>query len=226
MTRLDLLNQFGYGDANNVEQYKQIVKYRSYYDMQPRTIKGLAEFRSEPENNTHIINTLEKLGEELHDYVTKAKISNQTDFDTWHEKTCKWFVKEFNKSKKLIGYGKAQKIVNVSFKYILALQGADKYWKNGKFKYCHMTLDRYTFNEGFYKKEIDDKNKAKKLSTMSWSKLEYQDYINIQKNVRNFLSNVNKYGPYLKVNGEKSLSPFEAEFYIFEHYKNKINLKS
>ncbi len=60
----------------------------------------------------------------------------QSSFDKWHHDTCT-IVLEALKNKYNVEYGKAQKIVNMTFKYLYCvLDAADE-----KFKYCHIPLD-------------------------------------------------------------------------------------
>ena len=211
-----LISIFGYGFVDDLEQYKFIVKVRAYTDMQPRTIRGLGEFRKDSDNNDKLSEIFDNLAESLHSFVVSEPAKSETEFNKWHKTLCEKFVGDFNritdkKNVEKIKFGKAQKIINVSLKYIYCLKGADQY--ADKFKHCHMILDRYTYSEGFYKKEVMPYCNISAQLT-SWSKLTYDEYNNIQKNISDFLKESNQY----KNSHGKSLTPFEAEFYIFNKY--------
>lgn len=224
----DLVSNFGYGFIDDEEQYKIIVKGRAYFDMQPRTIDGLEEFRKEDYNNKKLNDIFDGLAYSLYSFITSEDEMDVEEFDKWHKKLCENFCEEFNKltegAVKPISFGKAQKLVNVSLKYIYCLKGAEKYVS--KFRHCHMILDRYTYSEGFYVKKVipwlndncDCKsNGIKKSALTSWSNLEYEEYDAIQNNIRKFLAGTSKY---VDASGNK-LTPFQAEFYIFNEYSNK-----
>lgn len=220
----DLISSFGYGFVDDIEQYKHIVKVWAYTDMQPRTIGGLSNYRRDPANNTLLDNLFNKLAEALFNFVVVDPVKTESEFDEWHKNQCNEFVRGFNaitKNKEVdpIAYGKAQKIINVSFKYIYCLKDADKYLD--KFTHCHMVLDRYTYSEGFYKNEVipwcnsvSGSKGHRSTGFTSWSYLEYYEYITIQNNIRQFL---NATVEYVDTAGAK-LSPLQAEFYIFNKY--------
>ena len=131
--------------------------------MQPRTIRGLKEFREEKDsdNNKKLDSLFDEIAEKLYYYVfdkTEKPIKRQEDFDNWHKTICEDFVKKFNdltgNSVDTIYFGKGQKLINCSLKYIYCLKGAGEEKYKEKFEYCHMILDRYTYSEGFYNKEV------------------------------------------------------------------------
>ena len=211
-----LVSSFGYGFVDDFEQYRHIVKVWAYTDMQPRTIDGLGIFRKDPQNNQKLNKLFDELAEALYAFIINEPVKDEKSFDCWHKKQCENFYTKFNKittgDVRSIGFGKAQKIINVSFKYIYCLKGADRY--ADKFEHCHMILDRYTYSEGFYKQEVIPYIKLRKTSLTSWSNLSYDEYIIIQSNIRNFLK---KSTVYVNAFGAP-LTPFQAEFYIFSKY--------
>lgn len=135
-------------------------------------------------------------------------VLSREGFDEWHKAVCTEFLTLFNEDNKKryqpVAYGKAQKAVNMVFKYLYCYDGAEKYINEGYFAHCHMALDNLTLN--WYKKEV-----AYPPTDCAWSDLKYGAYIEIQTNIRNYL--------------EGSSSPLpsnalEAEFYVWqrEHY--------
>ena len=210
LDRVDLLNTIGRGSIDSKESYIRICCGQAYSDMQPRTISGLSKFKKK--NPGAIESVVADLAMEIYDYM-HSPLRNKNDFDKWHHNKCLFFINEFNNitnNKVKIEYGKAQKIINVAFKYIYSLDGADN--KLDYFEYCHMVLDRYTYSEGFYKKEIAQR--GGKLD--SWSNLDYKTYIKIQDNIRNYL--VSSQNTVYRDSNNNPLTAFEAEFYIFAEY--------
>lgn len=143
------------------------------------------------------------------------KEKNEKEFDDWHEKICEDFLKRFRlKDNK---YGKAQKVINMTFKYIYCLEGAKE--REDYFRFCHMPLDSITL-EWFYRlKEkgvkitIDNKEEKICRKYPSWSNLrktssgEKKDreygYVDIQNVIRKYLEN------------NTELTPLKVEFIIW-----------
>ena len=221
----NLVSHFGYGFVCDLEQYKFIVKIRAYTDMQPRTIHGLGDFRKTPKNNDKLNDLFNKIASALYSYVMDKRDKSQREFDDWHREMCEDFVKEFNdltgESVANIEFGKGQKLINCSLKYIYCLKGADEEQYKKKFEHCHMILDRYTYSEGFYKDKVIDwynksnpKDKKKKTGLTAWSNLKSDEYDKIQQSIRDYLkSDDNK--DYRDSKGTP-LTPFQAEFYVFD----------
>lgn len=91
--------------------------------------------------------------------------------------------------------GRAQKIVNMTFKYLYCVEGMRNKYK-AHFKYCHMPLDSYTMAW------IDDKDILPDSST-KWSALNYEDYYKFQNNAKE------------KIKELEGLTLLEAEFIIW-----------
>ena len=219
-----LVARFGYGFVDEREQYEFIVKIRAYTDMQPRTIGGLGKFREDSKNNKNLDSLFNEVAEKLYSFVVDDPARNEDEFDDWHKEICEWFVSEFNRITEgfpvdKIAFGKGQKLINCSLKYIYCLKGADEYKE--KFEHCHMILDRYTYSEGFYKREVipwyNNLNKSNQLrltGLTSWSNLKYDEYSKIQQNISNFLKVTTEY---VDSNGTP-LTPFQTEFFVFDKY--------
>lgn len=90
---------------------------------------------------------------------------DETSFDRWHHETCTLFLDTIRDLEiyESIAYGKAQKIVNMMFKHLYCLDGAEKYEEH--FRHCHLTLDNFTL-EWF-------KRNTGKARIDSWSNLTY-----------------------------------------------------
>jgi hypothetical protein len=141
---------------------------------------------------------------------------DQPAFDIWHHDMCELFLDYFENDFVDLQYGKAQKIVNMTFKNIYCLQGADQ---NEKFfTHCHMPLDSFTL-EWFYrvgqasKAKINGSKVARKYP--SWSKLKYSGgynnnnrtylYMDIQEFIRGHVAQKHS----------NNCTPLQAEFLIW-----------
>ena len=168
--------------------------------MQPRTFKKLRDDAKIDAMAKKFI--LIDLANQFVDYFKALALATQAKFDKWHEETCEWFIREFNtrvmspSGYKDIEYGKAQKIVNIAFKYLYLF--CDIVPGNpGHFTFCHFAIDSITL--AWYKKHIDSN-----CSVGNWSDMTYGEYIEIQEKIRKHIS---KHIP--------DKTPFEAEFEIW-----------
>ena len=129
-------------------------------------------------------------------------ISNQTDFDKWHEDTCVDYCKHMNSQgfPFKMTYGRAQKVLNMTFKYLYCTT-AYKAEVESIAPFLHMTLDGYTLR--WYKEIVIDyinKNcseKVKKNMISEWSKMDNEEgrrkYIQIQIDIRKYLKDSQNY---------------------------------
>ncbi len=201
------------------EDYKKVVCGPAYLDFTPRTMPGLRE--------KNIENALVWLSKKLFEYIHAETV----DFDSWHTATCEDFCDLIRSLHKEIPYGKAQKIVNMSFKYLYCFDDSQRY--SHKFSKCHMALDSYTL-EWFVRYVLNDEEhkhiKKTQIYENSWSKLicgknndEEYSYLWIQRLIkRHLLSDRNTtYVDEL----ENKLSPFQAEFYIWRDMQLHIAME-
>lgn len=205
------------GKASNVTNLSEAIEYainKAYYDMQLRTIKGHRQEIKEK--------TTKALQKELEHLFNKPP-KDDSDFDTWHGSACKAFLNAFNKAANTYSvtqqkYGKAQKIVNMSLKYLYCIFYCNKNneFDNSQtkfnmdkddveriFKSCHMPLDSYTLN-WYYK----NKGKANELV---WSSLDEDNYNYIKDEIRKCLQTHNV----LPTN------VLQAEFVIWQQEKTR-----
>lgn len=185
-----------------------LVVEKAYLSMQPRTFERLRKNARINVIAKKVV--LKNLTDKFVDYFKAPAPTTQDEFDKWYKETCDWFVDEFNKKVmrpsgyKDICYGKAQKIVNVAFKSLYLF--CDIVPGNpSHFSFCYFTVDRYTLI--WYNAAV-----CKKLGITSfrkpWRDMNYPEYIEIQKNIRAYLSSQSKY----------SQNPFLAEFEIWSEY--------
>lgn len=201
---------------------------KAYIDMSPRTFKN-----SDPKENNINLNSKKKenLFLELADKFAEYMHNGADDFETWHYNICDCFIKHFSEILKEAGknpddatYGKAQKIINMTFKYLYCFDDAALYAE--RFEPCHMALDSYILNwvgEWFIEQYNEGKSRGEKLSRgkmPKWSKLTYKaesgkgpQYIEIQNAIRD------------RVSKEFGKPPIEAEFEIWYSQRKKAQEK-
>lgn len=153
---------------------------------------------------------------------------SQDKFDEWHKKTCKWVVSFLEKY--YIGkdctIGKAQKVVNMSFKNLYALcctKGIEESYKD-YFKFCHLPLDSFIL-EWFYRQCKNSGEKITKGKICSWSAIdEYGD-----ENVNEYTAPDNKifytYYYFQKLFRKwfaVTLTPLQAEFMIWPTIQKEL----
>ena len=150
----------------------------------------------------------EKISEWLNSNPTKD------GFDSWHNEACD-FIIEFLKETYIPAdctYGKAQKIVNMTFKNMYCLEDAEK--KEEHFKFCHMPLDSFTL-EWFYRECKRQEKKIVKSKILSWSSLSFsKDDERDGKYTYNFFQN--KIIDLIENSADfKGYTPLQAEFKIW-----------
>ena len=128
---------------------------------------------------------------------------SQYDFDDWHHEMCEKFLACFNnKNFNNLKYGKAQKIVNMTFKNIYCLRDAES--KEDYFKYCHMPLDSLTLEWVYRKVKPTNGAKYTRNNIPAWSKLCYDSskenasilsYKSIQEDIRKHFENSTEWTP-------------------------------
>lgn len=185
------------GTTISVKKPADILEYavnKAYIDMQPRTIKG------------HEIIKTAKLRNDLADrfckYFNDPAPSTEYDFDKIHSDFCDFFLTELNKifASTPQAFGKAQKVINMAFKYLYCFDDAPSYPDH--FKHCHMPIDSYTLNWCF------DNKLYKKSNIPNWSTLNKRDYYDLCDKIRNKLA---------------PQSPLIEEFDIWPKEKAKAN---
>ena len=185
------------------------------------------------------------LAQELLDYMNKTTVETQETYDEWHHNICIEFLNKLNEtSPRQKSYGKAQKCLNMAMKYLYCCNDAPSVFAYKKFDYCHMALDGYTYNApqtqyplSFYRDYVHFwayGNEPKGL--YSWSNLEHSKYTNTNKFIRDkiecfprtfndYLNACKSEGLFTSVNpisdlDIRPLTPFEAEFFIWEMCKS------
>ena len=186
-----------------VEQVKSFI----YKDFTFRTEKGIKKEAIQPSIDNAI--------ETVRDYILQTpNEENQDSFDEKHKTWCEEFRTNCAEADFSASVGKAQKVINMAFKYFYCCQDAEDY--ACAFKHCHMPLDSLTL-EWFYrtanrkKKYTRDKIPARsKLCYKSEESAPKLSYESIQEDIRKHFENRNK-----KSNDEYKWTPLTAEFVIW-----------
>ena len=183
---------------------------------------------------------LESYKESIAKYFSEKPKANEKDFDKWHNEMCEEFIKSIKAARirTIVPYGKAQKVLNMTFKNLYCFEDAEK--KQEHFKYCHMALDSFIL-DWFRKRVAEDwfntgrkqKDKIKisqeggplpKWSSLAFKKgsidLEFKDYSDISKRIEqekyHYMFIVTCIREYIgKSDIYSGLTPFQAEFYIW-----------
>ena len=156
---------------------------------------------------------LSELANKFCDYF-KDKVKNEEEFEKWHQERCYEFITNYNAALsgyQPIVYGKAQKIVNMTFKYLCCYADAAKYIADGYFDYCHMPLDSFTLD--WYKRELKEQVQS------AWSDMEKDKYLEIQEKISDHLHA----GLEIKFGNDMIVLPsnsLEAEFFVWQNERN------
>ena len=179
---------------------------KAYYDMTPRTIKNFAiniedknaKVKIENYKREKLGNIKKKLAERIKETFEKKEFSIEA-----HKKICDEFLISFNEliseiNRELyeinetsaavenICFGKAQKIVNMTYKYLLLFDDALDDGNEDVFKSCHMAIDSFILTH--YKKIEINKEEKKKISNKAWSNMDKDNYYDLQKNIGNYVN--------------------------------------
>ena len=193
------------------EDHKTIIHNFSYLDFTPRTLKGIKK--------DDVTDALDYLAKRTYRYFTGKEIS-QKEFDKWHKGVCTIFISKLPEKHRQ--WGKAQKILNMTMKYLFCLSDAGDGKYAEKFKCCHMPLDTYVIN--WFCDTIAERGTKTKIREIPWSNLKYGDenekfsYMWFQSKIREYLIN-NCSNKKYRDESEHPLTPLEAEFYIWQEQK-------
>lgn len=186
-------------DLENCTSIEDAVEWAvdAAYSDAKRTMKGIGSFKEKKEK------AIEKICKKILEYLDSDKPKHSEDFDRVHSELCQIWIDAF-KDNDIGQYGKAQKIVNMAFKYLYCYfyyreEGED--WKDC-YKYCHMPLDSYTLAM------LPRKYEGEKVITSEtkWSTLDFSSYEKLRDNARAYVKEL--------FNGE--ISVLEAEFILWD----------
>jgi hypothetical protein len=189
------------------------------YNDAKRTMDGIGKFENEKNS------ALDQIKKKIEQYFSNNSSLSKDDFDQFHHELCKIWCESFNNN---IGtYGKAQKIVNMTFKYLRCCNDASTH--KDCFCHCHMPLDSFTLE--WFKRRVApylDKKDFVKGKMISWSNLEYGSCDYFQKDNKEYYS----YKYYLVHirdyvnNTYPRLTPLELEFIEWPRMQREIDAET
>lgn len=208
-------NRARYEELQNADTAIAAAVNLAYNDAK-RTLAGIGKYSDKKDNALKCI--IEKLEDYFHE--EKAPLT-EGEFDKIHDELCLLWCKEFKSPEdgKLGTYGKAQKIVNMSFKYLYCREDDESY--RNHFKYCHMPLDSFTLE--WFKREQFGQNRPNKIIT-SWSNLE-----NSENDADTFIYDGKEYYSYhfykkkiREIANGMVISPLEMEFIVWPQIQMEL----
>lgn len=166
---------YGHFDWNitSRENIYKIVSVPAYKDMVPRHLKGIGKFKSEKEDIFNYIT------DQLVSYFSQPA-KNKEGFDDWHKALCEEIRRRFSALPGIeLKSGKAQKLLNITFKQLYCFADSDNY--AGHFKYCHIPIDGNIIS--WCKKYAGITSPP-----TAWSNLSYSDYIKYEESLYSWLN--------------------------------------
>lgn len=217
-------------DINNIGLFKAAVEQG--YDDAKRTFTGIGEKWGKTLDKECFFKSL---AEKIQEAFTNKE--NKT-FDDWHKEACDFFISQLGEQYPAT-YGQAQKVINMTFKYLYCLKGADAEEYKIIFDKCHMPLDSYTLEWVFQElyplytfkgtnilpisSNTNEGEKFYKKYTPSWSNLK------LPMNAENSLDLDNNYSYELIKNlinfHLKDIPPLKAEFIIWPEIQMELITK-
>ena len=188
-----------------VQEGLEFAVRRAYNDMMPRTIHGIGKVDDAEKG------VLKRaLADEIRQKFIDDVPTSGDVFDKRHKEVCKGFLQSLNalcdKHKlKEQNYGKAQKIVNMTFKYLLLLDRSEQYTK--LFEYCHMPIDTYVL--AYFQDKYRGTQAASSFDIPAWSNMQEGEYTRAQKQIKAYCASLPNEFRY----------PLYAEFWIWNEGK-------
>ena len=113
----------------NIDDIFGVINTPAYKDMQPRHFPGIGKKKDERKK------IFLKLADKFKSYFETEDFTSTESFDKWHKKQCDFLKKEFRKLSNDFGNkmtrGKAQKLINMTFKHLFLFGDAEnKYFEN------------------------------------------------------------------------------------------------
>ena len=179
-TKEKLMVCFPYGSFNSSIESKEdifkIVSVPAYKDMTPRHLKGIGNYKKEKDK--------------IFNYITNQFVSyfsqpakEKDEFDNWHKDLCEEICRKFSVLPGIeLKFGKAQKLVNITFKHLYCFYDADS--KEDHFKYCHIPIDSNVI-------DWCAKNAGIIPPPTAWSFMEYSVYQKFENSLYSWLNSKN-----------------------------------
>lgn len=168
-TKDKLMVCFPYGHFNwsiaSRENIYKVVSAHAYHDMTPRHLKGIGNYKKEKEDIFNYIT------DQLILYFSESAKTKE-EFEKWHKNICEEICRRFSSLPDIdLKFGKAQKLINISFKHLYCFANSDS--KAEHFKYCHIPINSNVIS-------WCNKNAGIRKPQTAWSNLSYDDYHKFQ----------------------------------------------
>ena len=147
---------------------------RLAYNDAKRALKGITNSELRKREKAQGLTSLAK--------AIKQYFEHELVFD--HKCFCKTFISSFSDYK--VTYGVAQKIVNLTFKYLYCFEDfREKYFS--KFKQCQMVLDSFILS--WFKRNVDSLNQVRIRFNETWSGMnDYSRYCLMQNLIAKYIN--------------------------------------
>lgn len=184
------------------DEEKKTIVSRAINDADPYKKTTLYKINT-PDKQIKIFNLVSTICE---------KERTEEEFKDWYEETIvslKKDIYELNSYK----FGKIQKIVNMTLKYLYCFSDEET---DNCFKFCHMPLDKYIYEDWYLNDVIHGLklNIKKKDMPNCWSNIDNATtYFEIQDIISNYIKN--DFSTKIKF----ELTPLQAEFYLWPYLK-------
>ncbi len=201
--------------GNFVDDFKKKGgKYHYFFDLPNRSIRSLEDINFAITNvfnsgvpfqtgkqkykDHNSIGYLGQISEMIYDYFNishkAGDVGTKKDFDELHEELCKLFLIEAKKLGKAYSYGNAQKLINMTFKYLACFKDYPDF--ASLFDYCHAPIDSIIL-ERFEAVGVPNVHKAGSAykysfggTCYSWTQLEKDAYLSLIDDYRNKIDSV------------------------------------
>lgn len=183
----------------NTSNVKDIICNSAYRDVQ-RHFHGIGKHKDKRDEG------FELLAENICEYFNNPPKTSQTEFDAFHRELCDKLIEYFNAFlTNGMTYGKAQKLINITFKHLFCTKEA--MGKLGYFQYCHTPIDNTVLNWCAEKIGLN-------VQRSNWSNIkDYNVYKDIQKGILNYLNS--PANTEYRFSDGTSFTPLAVDFYVW-----------
>lgn len=202
-----MYSYFGF-DVQDLQEGKDCIKsncvHKAYLDLNRTLSFDDGSAKTQKDKNKY----RNKFQEEIETIIIKGidDYNRDNTFDEWHENTCDQLILAAERSKNIDGnnlikngkktnkqfnYGHAQKWLNMTLKYFWILGILNE---NISEEELHIPIDNFILQAMYENKnnKLDIKETSKyeqyKFNDRTWSQLQKDDYIKIQKGVKDMIS--------------------------------------
>ena len=210
-----------YEDKDNIVQKCLCLAFR---DLMVRTMVKTEENK----NKKIVLDNLARqcyketeLGEKIKRWDENISKMDESSFKDFQKDLCN-MVKVFLKKTyedNCCTYGKSQKIVNMTFKYLYAYHCSNcNDGRLERFNHCHMPLDSFIL-EWFKLHVLENVEDTKKVG--AWSTIEYKD-TDKQFGYEYYYEEIKEYCNEIRKQDNLDITPLQAEFVIWKNIKKEM----